>query len=310
MGLWQDEQIPGLRHLVDELHGLGSLAGAQLWHSGPKAGRQRAWEGYGPLGAIEAARGEHAWPGVGPTDKAHVEEWGAPRSLAVSEIQEIVQAFGDAAHRCETAGFDAIEVHAAHGYLIHSFLSPISNTRTDEYGGSIENRMRIAIEVARSIRVRWPERKPLFFKLSCEDGAPEGWTIDDSIVLARALEAEGVDVIDCTSGGIGRVAVSMGPGQKPGFQVHLAERIRAEAQIATMAVGLITEATQASDIILDGQADLICIGRQALFNPHWPLHAAIELFGDEGFALWPKEYADWLRRRSRAQRAYAESISS
>lgn len=308
LGLWNDAQIAPLRRIVDFLHGEGCIAAAQLHHAGPKSSRQRPWEGLNSLGDAEAARGEAPWTPVSSTDAKTVSNWRAPRALTVDEIKTLVDAYGEAARRADDAGFDVIDVHAAHGYLIHSFLSPVANQREDGYGGELAGRMRLALEIAESIRSRWPTGKPLFFRLSCVDWRPDldtrtdGWTIADSCVLARELSARGVDLIDCSSGGI-RAENSMMDYKKQrrklqqGLQVPYAEAIRRETGVPTMAVGVILDGPQAEDILQRSQADLIAIGREALVDPHWGLNAARALKADPNWDMWPPSYGWWLSLR-------------
>ena len=310
-GIWSDEHVPPLRRIVDFLHGEGRLAAAQLHHCGPKASRQRPWEGLGPLGEAEAARGEPPWQPVSSTAGATTEGWLQPRPMSGEEIKKLVADYGKGARRVAAAGFDVLDIHAAHGYLIHSFLSPVANTRDDAYGGDLHDRMRLALEIAEAVRKNWPADKPLFFRLSCVDWRADldtrtdGWTIEDSCVLARELHARGVDLIDCSSGGI-RAENSMidfAKKRRPlkrGHQVPYAERIRRETGIPTMAVGVILDGPQAEAILKRGQADLVAIGREALFDPHWALHAAQALGLDPDWSLWPPSYGWWLELRARS----------
>jgi len=204
------------------------------------------------------------------------------------------------------AGADVVEIHGAHGYLIASFLSPVSNRRTDQYGGDRDGRMRLALEVTEAVRGVWPEHKPLFFRISAVDGSDEGWSLDDSLVLVRALKGLGVDVVDCSSGGIaGPATAAAGAKRQPGFQVPFADRIRNEADMMTQAVGLITHPQQAEAILREGRADLIAIGREALDDPHWPVHAAAMLGADPDYERWPKQYGWWLVRRAQSSEFYS-----
>ncbi|MBV8030007.1 MAG: NADH:flavin oxidoreductase/NADH oxidase, partial [Betaproteobacteria bacterium] len=209
-------------------------------------------------------------------------------------------AYRQAARRAHAAGFEIVELHSAHGYLLHTFLSPISNTRDDEYGGSLENRMRFPLEVARAVREAWPAGKPLFVRISSIDDVEGGWSAEDSVTFARKLKTAGVDVIDCSSGGIlgpATAATRSALPRVPGFQLPFSEKIRAEAGIATMAVGLILSGAQAEEALQAGRADLIAVGRDALYDPNWPLHAARELGVDPEYAMWPEQYGWWLTRR-------------
>ena len=304
MGIWSDEHVEPLRRISSFLKAQGTVPAAQLHHAGPKSSRQRPWEGLGPLGEAEAARGEPPWQPVSSTEQRTVAGWHQPHRLEIPEIAEIVRAYGEGARRAAEAGFEVLDIHAAHGYLIHSFLSPIGNDRTDAYGGSLENRMRLALEIAEAVRANWPEDQPLFFRISCVDRLEGGWQIEDSVVLARALQARGVDLIDCSSGGIraensGMDYVHKRQKLRRGHQVPYADQIRREAAMPTMAVGVILDGPQAEAILQEGKADLIAIGRAALFDPHWPLHAAQQLRADPKWQMWPPSYGWWLELRER-----------
>ncbi len=268
LGIWSDEHVAPLRRIADFLKQQGVVAAAQLHHAGPKSSRQRPWEGLGPLGEAEAALGEPPWQPVSSTDASSVAGRHRPRAMSVTEIDTLVAAYGASARRAAEAGFDVIAIHAAHGYLIHSFLSPVANQRNDQYGGDLQGRdlqrrMRLALEIAASVRANLPDGTPLFFRISCVDWA----------------QARGVDLIDCSSGGI-RAENSMMDFKKTrtklkrGHQVPYAEAIRRETGIPTMAVGVILDGPQAEAILQAGQVDLIAIGREALNDPHWVLHAA------------------------------------
>ena len=297
LGLWNDSFVPQLARIVDFLHHCGASAGIQLGHSGRKARLQRPWEGGRPLTAITAAVDDwDHWELVAPSALAADEGFPVPRELTQAEIHGVVEAWGKAAARAHTAGFDMLEIHGAHGYLLHEFLSPVANRRTDDYGGSEAKRMRFACEVAECVRANWPEQKPLFLRLSAEDDA--GWGPAQSVELARRVKPLGVDAIDCSSGGIlGRLP----PGAvRPayGYQVPYADRIRKEAGIKTMAVGLIVHAEQAERILREGQADLVALAREMLYNPNWAMDAAQKLGLDAEFALVPPPYQYWLERRA------------
>ena len=300
LGFWSDDHVPPLRRIVGYLHEHGAKAGIQLAHAGRKASMQRPWLGNAVLGAADHARGDDPWPIVGPVAVPHSEGWLVPEALTKSGIARILQAFAAAAARADGAGFDAVEVHGAHGYLTHSFLSPVSNTRRDEYGGDLAGRMRFALEVARAVRERWPSHKPLFFRASTMDGVEGGWSLEDTVVLARELKAIGVDVMDCSAGGF----LSSRLNLKPGYLVPNAARVRSEANIATQAVGFIVDAAQAEGILESGAADLVAVAREALLDPHWAGRAAVELEGDAGWAQWPAQYGWWLERRAAAMRKF------
>jgi 2,4-dienoyl-CoA reductase-like NADH-dependent reductase (Old Yellow Enzyme family) len=236
------------------------------------------------------------WELVGPSPIPHDKSYAVPRELTKADIAGLVEAWGQSARRALEAGFEVVEIHGAHGYLIHQFLSADANRRTDEYGGSLQNRMRFAVEVARRVRQAWPEDKPLFFRVSAVDET--GWTIEDSVELAKALKSAGVDVIDCSSGGMAGQSVTE-TALAYGYQVEYSRRIRLGAEIGTMAVGLIIHADQAEAILQAGHADLIALGRELLHNPNWPLDAAQKLGIESPFAHIAPSYGYWLEKRSR-----------
>jgi 2,4-dienoyl-CoA reductase-like NADH-dependent reductase (Old Yellow Enzyme family) len=299
-GIWSDAHIDGLRRIADFVRSQGALPALQLAHAGRKASMARPWYGNGPLTADDAARGDKAWAIVAPADNPLDEGWLKPQPLSKAGLSEVRDAFVAAARRAEKAGFDVIEVHAAHGYLLHTFLSPISNLREDEYGGPRENRMRFPLEVIGAVRAAWPQGKPLFVRISSIDDVEGGWSLDDTIALAKELKKLGVDVIDCSSGGISgsaTAATRMLLPRVPGFQLPFAERVRREAGVPTMAVGLILTPQQAEEALAAGRADLIAVGREALYDPNWPLHAAQALGADANMERWPLQYGWWLTRR-------------
>ncbi|MEO8629001.1 MAG: NADH:flavin oxidoreductase/NADH oxidase [Betaproteobacteria bacterium] len=301
LGLWSDAHIDPLRPITRFIKSQGAVPAIQLAHAGRKASMQRPWHGNGPLDDTDRARGEDVWPIVAPSALPIDDGWLIPHELAIDEIERLKDSFRAVVPRALEAGFQVAEIHGAHGYLIHSFLSPLTNKRTDIYGGSTANRMRFALEIADIVRADWPEHLPVFFRVSAADGVDGGWTLDDTVELAKALKARGIDVVDCSSGGIAGSATAARIKRTPGFQVPFAERIRRDADIKTMAVGLILEADQAEQILQQGHADLIAIGRQALFNPNWPVHAHLSLGGDEEFASWPVQYGWWLDKRQKSQ---------
>ena len=261
--------------------------------------------GNGPLTQADLDRGDKPWATVAPTETSLGEGWIAPRALKKGDLEVLLNAFRQAARRAHAAGFEIAEIHGAHGYLLHTFLSPISNTRDDEYGGSLENRMRFPLEVAKAVRETWPAGKPLFFRTSSIDDVEGGWSLDDTVLLAKKLKEAGIDVVDCSSGGIlgsATAATKTTLPRVPGFQLPFSEAVRKEAGLKTMAVGLILTAKQAEEALQSGRADLIAVGREALFDPNWPVHAARELGVDPEFALWPYQYGWWLTRRESALR--------
>jgi len=301
LGLWDDAFVPHLRRIVDFVHACGAAVGIQLGHSGRKARIARPWEGGKPLARSPAIDDWDAWELVAPSALPADAGSPVPRALAKSEIRGIVDAWGKATARAHAAGFDIVEIHGAHGFLVHQFLNPQANQRTDEYGGSLENRMRFAIEVTECVRASWPQGKPLFMRLSVDDGA--GWDPDSSVALARILKTKGVDAIDCSGGGILPGAVPGAP-LGYGYQVPYAEKLKREAGIMTMAVGLIVRAEQAEQILQRGRADLVALAREMLYNPNWAMDAAQKLGLDPEFTSVPPPMAYWLERR----RATAKGI--
>ncbi|MBT4487301.1 MAG: NADH:flavin oxidoreductase/NADH oxidase [Rhodospirillaceae bacterium] len=301
LGLWDDAMVPHFKRLSDFIKEHGSVSALQLGHSGRKARRFRPWEGGAPLeqAAAEAEGVDDwdAWELVAPAAVAAGKD-PEPRALSRAEIQDLVEAWGKAAARAEAAGFDVLEIHGAHGYLIHQFLSPVANLRNDDYGGSEANRRRFAIEVTEAVRANWPDNKPLFLRLSVEDDS--GWGPDDSVALSRIVKDKGVDVIDCSSGGMrGSPVVGTGPVGY-GYQVPYAAKVRAEAEMMSMAVGLIVHADQAEQILQNGEADLIALAREFLHNPNWALDAAQKLGLDDAYDLMPSAYQFWLEKRDEA----------
>lgn len=300
VGLWSDEQIDGLARIAAFMKAHGAAAGVQLAHAGRKGSSQRPWHGNGPVDGSDLARGEKPWRTVAPSPLPVSEGWHVPHELSKTEIAGITAAFAAAARRAVRAGFDVTEIHAAHGYLLHAFLSPWSNKRDDEYGGDRAGRMRLPLEVARAVRKEWPSDRPLFVRVSATDYIEGGLTVDDTVAFAHELKALGVDVIDASSAGITGTATNARIPRFYGHQVGFADRIRREAGIATMAVGLIVAAKQAEAIVRDGHADLVAIAREALYDPNWALHAQAELegaLGTRSFASWPDQSGWWLERR-------------
>ena len=299
-GLWNDGFVEPLKRITGFIKQFGAVPGIQLSHSGRKSRNARPWEGRGPLEVAPPLPGGGEWELIGPSAIPHEEGHPVPRAMTQTDINATVDAWGKATARAVRAGFEVVEIHAAHGYLIHQFLSPVANQRTDAYGGSLENRMRFAIEVAAETRRNLPDDKPLSVRISAVDET--GWEIEHSIELAKQLKAVGVDIIDCSTGGIGNYThVSTSSTVGYGYQVPHAERIRVEADIMTMAVGHIIHADQAEAILRDGRADLIAIGREMLHNPNWPIDAAQKLGVEAGFAQAPPPYAYWLEKRAQSR---------
>lgn len=306
LGIWSDDHIPGLRRLADFAHAGGALMGVQIAHSGRKAFSHPLWHGGEAMRPEEIDQAGVTWRRVGPTDQPASEAWSAPKALTDEEIHEIIQQHVEAACRADAADMDVVELHYGHGYLVASFLSPVANDRTDRWGGSLENRMRLAIETAAAVRAVWPEEKPLFARLSCVDGAEGGWSMEDTVVLAERLKSVGVDVIDCSSGGLSEETRRSNVPRGFGFQVPFAERVRAEVGIPTQAVGLITSPEQAEAIVAEGCADLVAIGRAALENPYWPALARRHLTGEANHALWHERHGAWLDKREPVLRKLLE----
>ena len=281
LGIWSDEHVEPLRRITRFIEAQGAFTGVQLAHAGRKASTWRPW--LGKHGSVPIAAG--GWTPVGPSTIAFSPEHAVPTALDDAGIAGVVQAFVEAAERSLAAGFKGAEVHAAHGYLLHQFLSPLSNQRQDRYGGSFDNRIRLLLEVTAAVRQIWPEELPLFVRLSATDWVDDGWNADETVELARRLREIGVDLIDVSSGGTAANAdIPVGPG----YQTQFAERVRKEAGIATGTVGMITEAVQAEHILRTGQADLILLARELLRHPYWPLHAAEDL--RDGSVAWPAQY--------------------
>ncbi len=281
-GIWNDEQQAAWARVVDFIHEQGAVAAIQLAHAGRKASTFSPWNGRGSVSITEGG-----WQTVAPSPVPFpgLEE---PRALSLGDIDALTTAFADAARRSVAAGFDVLEIHAAHGYLLHEFYSPLSNKRTDEYGGSFENRVRLLLQVVAAVQAAVPDETPVVVRISATDWVEGGWTLDDSVELARMLRAAGVALVDVSSGGnVAKAPIPVGPG----YQVELARRIRRDAGIATGAVGLITEAKQAEEILEEGDADVVLLARALLRDPHWPLRAAHELGVqvDEGVE-WPRQY--------------------
>ena len=300
LGLWDDAQIEPLLPITEFLSSEGAVPGIQLGHAGRKASERRPWHGETPVDSEDTAeRGEPPWIAMAPSAIPYADGWPAPAEMTENDIQDVIAAFGTAAKRSVDAGFKMIEVYAAHGFLVHQFLSPIANKRTDAWGGSARNRGRFAIEVAKAIRAEWPERLPLAFRLSATDWLDGGIEIEETIEIAKSLKAEGVDMIDCSTGGIGGKERPRRMVIQQGFQVPFAEQVRTAADIPTMAVGFLWDAATCENVITRGQADMVALAREVLDDPNWPLHAAAKLGADENHAIWPVESGWWLMKRDR-----------
>lgn len=279
LGIYKDEHLEMLSHITNFIRQQGAIAGIQLAHAGRKASTYRPWSGKG-----EVPIAEGGWQTIAPSAERFSPNYPLPTAMTEADIAEVVQHFQDAAQRSLKAGFQVIEIHAAHGYLFHEFLSPLSNHRSDAYGGSPANRMRFLLQTTDAIRKVWPQELPLFVRLSASEWTAGGLTIDDTVEIARELKKHGVDLIDASSGG--NVATATIP-TKPSYQVPFAEQVRQESDITTAAVGLITEAEQANTILSEGKADMIFLARELLRDPYWPLRAARELGYD---VQWPVQY--------------------
>lgn len=296
-GLWNDAQIAPLQRIAEFCKQTGAVPAIQLGHAGRKGSSQRPWIGNGPLSDPERDGGDEAWLTVSAGNKPVNENWPDPRELSLDEMDAMRESWRTAAVRARAAGFEIVEVHMAHGYLLHQFLSTVTNTRADSYGGSLENRMRYPLEIAQLVRDTWPDDKPVFVRISAVD---EGWSIDDSIELSKRLKQIGIDVIDCSTGGLGRSPEALRVSRGYGFQVPFSQAVKTGADVRTMAVGLILDPVLANSIIANNRADLVAIGRGALVDPNWPLHARRSLNeGSRGFEGWPKQYGVWLDQRER-----------
>ena len=293
LGIWKDDFIAPLKRITEFVKAQGARVGIQLGHSGRKARNSLPWEGRSPLTSFSGVDHGEEWEIVGPSAIAHSPNSDVPRALTLREIEVEINDWGKAAARAHQAGFDVLEIHAAHGYLIHQFLSPTANQRTDQYGGPLGNRIRFAVEIADEVRRQWPAHKPVFMRISAVDG--NDWTLGDSIELSKVIKKHGIDIVDCSSGGITRDVMQ---SPRPGYQVPYAEEVRANSGVRTMAVGLITDAHQAEDILRREQSDLVALGREMLLNPNWPVHAAKDLGAKNPFDLLARNYAYWLEKRA------------
>jgi 2,4-dienoyl-CoA reductase-like NADH-dependent reductase (Old Yellow Enzyme family) len=278
-GLWLPAHAAAFARITAFVRAQGAVPGIQLAHAGRKASTAVPWLGTGRLTPAEGG-----WETLAPSAVAFADNYPTPYAMSLREIDTVVAQFEEAARQSLAAGFDVVELHFAHGYLVHEFLSPLSNQRTDEYGGSLENRLRLPLRIARAVRAIWPPEKPLFVRVSATDWVDGGWDLPGTIALARGLRELGVDLLDCSSGGnAAHAKIPVGPG----YQVPFAAAVRKEVGMPTGAVGLITDAKQAEAIVASGQADAVFLARQLLRDPYWPLHAAHELGAD---ITWPKQY--------------------
>jgi len=312
-GMYTDEHVRGYRRVTNFLKDLGAVPGIQLGHAGRRGSVRSPWQGRAPLSERDAAAGLAPWTTVSSSPIPHSPDRPPPVALDIDEIRAEVQAWRDAAARSADAGFDALEIHGAHGYLINQFLSPVGNRRNDAYGGDLQGRMRFALELTEAVRAAWPADKPLFFRCSVVDGKGGHWDMDDTVALAKELKQRGVDFIDCSCGGLeGSSRLPAVPRHLPGYNVVYSEHVRREANIPTIVVGMITEPEQAEAILRAGKADIIAIAREMLCNPYWPVHAAKALGLTDWLDVLPENYAFRLypreEERRRKQRGEPEEI--
>ena len=294
-GIWSDDHVEGLSKIVKTFNQYDCLSGIQLAHAGRKASFLRPWDGASPI--TENDKIEPAWQTIGPSAIPINNSSPVPKEMTIEDINRVKEDFKNAAIRANIAGFDIIEIHGAHGYLLHSFFSPISNMRNDQYGGNFENRIRFAMEIIADIKSVWPENKPIFYRLSSIDAPGQGATIEDNVQLAKSLKIAGVDVIDCSSGGITGSPVLTKSKIIPGFQVPYSEKIKKEAEISSMAVGAIINADQANEIILNKRADLVAMGRELLADTQWVYKAATHFKLENAKSFLPDSYSFYLSRR-------------
>ncbi|MBI0538597.1 NADH:flavin oxidoreductase/NADH oxidase [Roseomonas sp. KE2513] len=294
-GIYTGEQARAWRRITDFIRGQGAAPAMQLGHAGRKVATRAPWDGFAPLSEEDARAGRAPWSGLAPSPIPFREGALMPKEMDADDIREVIRLHVEATKRTLDAGFEICEVHGAHGYIIQQFLSPATNRRNDGYGGDRQSRMRFGHELIEAVRAAWPQELPLFFRVSCVDGG--GWGMDDTVVLAAELKARGVDVLDCSSGGIeGPLTLHLVP-RVPGYHVPFAERIKRETGIPTMAVGLITDAQQAEGYLQAAQCDIVALAREMMWNPNWPVHAAAALGMAKPHELLPRPYAWWLQRR-------------
>ena len=310
LGIWTDEQADALRPVVAFIESMGCVPGMQLAHAGRKASTRAPFSAKGPipLSVEDSAQAGAPWRTVAPSALPVVEGWHVPEALDGGGLKQVREAFVTAARRAVEVGFRALELHMAHGYLLHSFLSPLGNRREDAYGGDLDGRMRFPLEVAAAVRAAIPDELALFARISAIDGREGGWTIEDSVCLSEKMSTEGVDVVDCSSGGIGGAPrfrsddtgkpLTTDSARMPGFQVPYSRQLRTETSIKSMAVGVIIDPHQAEEILQSGGADLVALGREIMYDPFWPLHAAEALGVDPDYQMWPQQYAWAVDRRA------------
>jgi 2,4-dienoyl-CoA reductase-like NADH-dependent reductase (Old Yellow Enzyme family) len=306
-GIYTDAQARAWRRITDFIRGQGAAPAMQLGHAGRKVATRAPWDGFAPLGEEDAKNGRAPWSGLAPSPIPFREGAPVPKEMDADDIRYVIGLHVEAAKRTLDAGFEICEIHGAHGYIVQQFLSPITNRRTDAYGGDIQGRMRFGLELIEAVRDAWPADKPLFFRASCVDGRGGIWSLEDTTILAAELKQRGVDVLDCSSGGIeGPLTLHLVP-RVPGYHVPFAEHIRRETGIPTMAVGLITEAHQAEGYLQAGSCDIVALAREMMWDPNWPVHAAAALGMDKPHELLPRPYAWWLQRREDVRRLRPEA---
>lgn len=299
IGIWDDEAVPHMRRLVEMMKSCGAVPGIQLMHAGRKARQLPPDAGRGALQRSDDIPDWDDWDVIAPSAIPLAGEGAAPpREMTQADIRAVIDSFVAATRRADAAGYQVLDLHAAHGYLLHSFLSPLANQRGDAWGGSLENRMRFVLETVEGIRSAWPAGKPLFVRISCIDGAPGGWTLEDSFTLVRRMHALGVDLIDCSAGGIAGSPLPAGQRASYGYQVDLAAAVRRETGVPTSAVGLIVHAHHAERILREGACDLVALARELIHNPNWPIDAAIKLGDDQGYRVMKSRGGFWLERRA------------
>ena len=309
-GIYTDAQARAWRRVTDFIRGQGAAAAIQLGHAGRKVATRAPWDGFAPLGEADAAAGRPPWSGLAPSPIPFKPGAMVPKEMDADDIRHVIALHVEAAKRSLDAGFDIVEIHGAHGYIIQQFLSPITNRRTDGYGGDIQGRMRFGLELIEAVRAAWPADRPLFFRASCVDGRGGIWSLEDTTVLAGELKARGVDVLDCSSGGIeGPLTLHVVP-RVPGYHVPFAEHIGRETGIATMAVGLITDPHQAEGYVAEGRCDLVALAREMMWDPNWPVHAAAALGLPQPHELLPRPYAWWLQKREDTRRLYPTGLET
>lgn len=308
-GIYDDRHIPQYRRINDFIRSQGAVPAIQIGHSGRKGSGCEPWQGYRPLTEADARQGNAPWQVVSSSALPASEHAPMPHVLDRSEIRTVISHWREATLRAVDAGYDIVEVHAAHGYLIHQFLSPLANQRIDEYGGDLQGRMRICLEIVEAVRAAWPADRPVFMRVSAIDGVNSQWTVEDTLALVLAAKERGVSVVTTSSGGIHGPGTATLMPRVPGYHVPYSERVRRETGVTTIVVGLITAASHAEQILENGQADMIALARELLWNPNWPVHAARELGVHDYLDLLPLGYAWWLKRREDIRRVTTEADS-